>query len=198
MKYIVFGSGGLAKELIGYLLDDGHEVVKVVSTEPFNNPEFKYEVAKKAGVVKSGVRFLLAVADSGVKRKIVSENEDLWDSYFHRSCYVSRYAKIGRGVVLAPQALVVGDGEVGDFVFLNINVIVAHDSKVGHYSSLMPNAAVLGGCLVGEDVFIGTGAYVLPGKNVGDGAKLSAGSVVRHNVQEQVTVYGDPARPKAA
>lgn len=196
MRYIIFGSGGMAKELIGYLLDDGHEIECLVSTEPLD-PSFKYPVFHKAPVAH-GARYLLAVSDPATKRKLVSENEDKWDSFFHSSCYVSRHASVGRGSILAPRAILAGNPVVGNFVFLNTQSTIGHDAYVGHYSSLMPNAEVCGNCSIGDDALIGIGAYVLQGRSVGNGARVSAGAIVRHNVEEKETVYGDPARPKAA
>lgn len=198
MRFVIFGSGGAAKELIGYLLDDGHSVECVVSTEPFNNKAFDYPVVGKLERHSAGVRYLLAVSDPQIKRKIVQENDELWDSYFHSTAYVSRHSRIGRGCILAPQSILAGDPELGNFVYFNTNATVGHDSRIGHYSTLMPNSEVCGDCDVGEDVFIGIGAYVLPGRKVGNGAKVSAGAVVRNNVQDLQTVYGDPAKPKAA
>ena len=40
MRFVVFGSGGMAKEVIGYIETSGHVVDYVVSTELFNNPAF--------------------------------------------------------------------------------------------------------------------------------------------------------------
>ena len=197
MRYVVFGSGGLAKEMIGYLLDDGHEIVCVVSSEQFGGEAFKYPVVPRLDHVEDGIRYLLAVSDPATKRKIVSENEDRWDSYFHSSCFVSRHSRIGRGSILAPQSIVAGDAELGNFVFFNTNATVGHDATIGHYSTLMPNSEVCGECVVGEDVMVGIGAYVLPGRRVGDGGKVSAGAIVRNNVQEKETVYGDPAKPRS-
>ena len=92
-QYVIFGSGGLAKELIAYIEEEGtHDVVCVVSTEPFNNKRY----AAKYPVVESiregafpGAEFLLAVADPDVKQAIVAKNEERWGTYIHRTATVS-------------------------------------------------------------------------------------------------------------
>lgn len=196
MKVAIFGSGGLAKELIGYLLDDGgYEIECVVSTEPFNNPAFRYPVVARPPQI-SGLKYLLAVSDPALKRQFAGANEDRWVSYAHKSAFVSPHARIGKGCILTPQSVVAGDATLGDFVFFNTNATVGHDSTIGSYSTLMPNSEVCGDCDVGEGVFIGIGAYVLAGKKVGDRAKVSAGAVVRHDIPAGATVYGDPAKPR--
>lgn len=195
MKVAIFGSGGLGKEVIAYLYGDPrYHIVGVVSTEPFNNPAYKFKVLAKAPVDVEG--YILAIADPAIKRKVVSENADKWITYIHPSCQISHYATIGKGCLFAPQAILAGDSVIEDFVFLNTNATVGHDSIVRHYATLFPNAEVCGNCDIGEDVIFGIGAYALPNVHIARGAKVSAGSVVRKSILEAVTVYGDPAKPR--
>jgi len=196
MKLAVFGTGGLAKELIGYLVSDGHEVAYAVSTEKFSGSS-KFDNVPVYGRVQGGVDgYVLGVSEPDIKRKLVAENEDRWITFAHSSAFVSPHATVGRGCILTPQTIVAGDCVLGNFGFMNTNASVGHDSRIGDYSTLMPNSEVCGNVIVGEDVFIGIGAYVVPYKNVGNRAKLSAGCVVRHPVAEDTTVYGDPAAPR--
>lgn len=86
MKYIIFGSGGFAKEVIDYVEDDGHEIVSVVSTMKFNSEMY----AKRHTVINQvdddllsaypDAKFLLAVGDVNVKKIIVNKNTDRWAS----------------------------------------------------------------------------------------------------------------------
>lgn len=193
MRFVVFGSGGMAKEVIGYLESDGHEVAYVVSPEPFNSVAFanSYDVYKKHP--GGNLPCLLAVADPVIKRRIVAEYPDApWMTYAHSSAFVSRHATIGRGCIFAPQALVCGDPEVGEFCFFNTNATIGHDSVLGAYSTLFPNTEVCGDCDLGEDCLLGIGAYVVPGMTLPAGSKVSAGAVVRESLAAPATVYGDP------
>ena len=49
-------------------------------------------------------------------------------------------------------------------------------------------------CRLGHDVWIGVGSLVLPNVAIGDGAIVSAGSVVKHDVPPYAIVGGNPAR----
>jgi len=189
----------MAKEVLCYLDGDArYEVVCVVSTEQFNNPEYAdvFPVLSEAPADVDG--YILAVADPAVKRQIVARNEDKWITYAHSSVFISRYAKVGRGCVFAPQSLVCGDPVIEDFVFFNTNATVGHDSIIRKYATLYPNSEVCGGCDIGQDVIFGIGAYAFPNVNVAAGAKVSAGAIVRKSVLEAVTVYGDPAKARTA
>lgn len=188
MRFVVFGSGGMAKEVIGYIETSGHVVDYVVSTELFNNPAFDYDVREDY----VGGKAILAVADPVLKRKIVAAHPDAdWQNFVHWSAFMSPHATIGRGCVFAPHALICGDPVIGDFCFFNTNATIGHDSRLGAYSTLFPNTEVCGDCDIGEGVIMGIGAYVIPGIRIPAGSKVSAGAVVRESVNQRSTIYGD-------
>ncbi len=195
MRIVIFGSGGLAKELIGYV-EGTHEVVGIVSTEPLNNPAYKFDVWPSVPEGLGDVGYLMGVSDPAIKRKIVAENKDRWISYVHPTCTVSSYVKMGKGCVLTPQSIVVADAMLGDFVFINTNGTVGHDSIIGSFTTMFPNTEVCGNCVIDEDCIFGIGSYVLPNVKLPRGTKVSAGAVVRKSVESACTLYGDPARPR--
>lgn len=198
MRYVIFGSGGLAKELIGYLYGK-HDIACVVSTEPFNNFEFARQfkvVPKLHRGEHPDAAFLLGVAQPEVKRKIVAENEDRWATFIHPTATVSPFATIGRGCILTPQTIVVGDAVLGDFVFMNTNATVGHDAVIGDYTTMFPNTEVCGNCTLGQDVIMGIGSYVIPNVALPSKTKVSAGAIVRKSIDTPTTLYGDPAKPR--
>jgi len=200
-KYVIFGSGGLAKEIIGYLVEmygDDHGIVAVVSSEPFNNSKYNQFVVKDSIGIDEypEAKYLLAVADPRTKRLIVEKNADRWTSFIHSSAHVSPFAEIGKGCILTPQSIVAGDAVLGNFVFFNSNATVGHDSFIGDYTTLYPNTEVCGNCNIGKDCIFGIGAYVVPNVNLPDGTKVGAGSVVWESISEKCTLVGNPAKPK--
>jgi maltose O-acetyltransferase len=46
---------------------------------------------------------------------------------------------------------------------------------------------------IGDDVWIGGGTIICPGVTIGNGAVIAAGSVVIHDVPDNVMVAGNPA-----
>lgn len=187
---MIFGSGGLAKELVAYL--EPGEVVCCVSTE--KTPVYDLEIRDSAEGIDA--TFLLAVADPEIKKKIVSENPDRWGTFIHPTATVSRYAKVGKGCIIGPQAILAGNPVVGNFVFMNTNATIGHDSTVGDWVTMFPNTEICGGCEIGESCLFGIGSYVLPSKRLVAGVKVSAGSIVRHHVETACTVQGNPAKPR--
>ncbi len=201
MKYIIFGSGGFAKELIDYVESDGHEIVAVVSTQPFDNQEYNQKYKVVDAVSKDHYQdagYLLAVADAGLKKLLVEKNADRWVTFVHSKSHVSKHAKIGRGSIVCPFATVLGDSIVGEFATLNVYVCVAHNNVVGDFVTYSPYSGTMGNCSIGNNCFFGTSAYAIPGVTLAENCKLSAGSVLRKSyTQPGDVLVGNPAKPKA-
>jgi sugar O-acyltransferase (sialic acid O-acetyltransferase NeuD family) len=199
MKYIIFGSGGLSKEVIDLVESDGNKVIGVVSTLNFDNKTYSdiYKVySSYENILDTESKFLLAVADPELKRKLVSINPDRWETFIHSSAHVSKFAQIGKGTIVCPHAIINGDAIVGDFVTLNNYTHIAHDSIVGNYSTFSPYSGIMGHCSVGEDTFFGTAAYSIPNVKLGNKIKVSAGSMVRHSYSFECVLQGNPAKPR--
>lgn len=199
MKYVIFGSGGFSKEVIDDVESDGNRVIGVVSTQEFDNKTFNdlYKVySSYLEVVDTDAKFLLAVADPELKRKLVSINPDKWDSFIHSSAHVSKFSTIGKGTIICHHAAVNGDAVIGKFVTLNNYTLIAHDCVVGDYSTFSPYSGIMGHCSVGQDTFFGTAAYSIPKVKLGDKIKVSAGSMVRHSYSFECVLRGNPAKPR--
>jgi carbonic anhydrase/acetyltransferase-like protein (isoleucine patch superfamily) len=129
---------------------------------------------------------------------------------------------IGKGVFLAPTAVIVGDVRIGDRANVWFGAVLRGDSsyvEIGEECSIQDNVvihcaddlptiigdrvtvghgALLEGCRVEEEALIGMGAIVLQRALVGSGAMVAAGAVVseRTEVIPGVLAAGVPAREK--
>jgi len=198
MKYVVFGSGGFAKEVISYIESDNHEVVAVVSTQPFNCSSYnKYKIYEKLeeGMFPQAT-FIMGVGDINIKKIFVSQNENRWGNFIHSSCHVSPHAKLGVGMVMCPYSSILGDAVVGDFVTFNVYSCVTHDNVIGNYITFSPYCGTMGNCEIGDECFFGTAAYCIPKVKLGNNIKVSAGSIVRHSYDNECVLLGNPAKPR--
>jgi sugar O-acyltransferase (sialic acid O-acetyltransferase NeuD family) len=201
-EYVIFGSGGLAKEIIGYLIEmhgHNHGIRAVVSTELFNNRVYNEMFSVRESLKPNefpDAKFILAVAEPKTKRAIVEKNEDRWTTFIHSSASISPFARYGKGCVFTAQTILAGDPEIGDFVFLNTNATIGHDAIVGSYTTMFPNTEICGNCIIGEDCVFGIGSYVVPNVTLPSKTKVGAGSVVWKSVEESCLLVGNPAAPK--
>jgi maltose O-acetyltransferase len=131
-----------------------------------------------------------------------------------------RLGTVGAGAVIRPpfHCDYGFNIHLGDDVFLNFNcvildvvaVTIGDGTQIGPavqiYAADHPRDAAqrragleLGRPVtIGTNVWIGGGAIILPGVTIGDDAVIGAGSVVTHSVASDLTVLGNPARPRKA
>jgi sugar O-acyltransferase (sialic acid O-acetyltransferase NeuD family) len=199
MDYVIFGAGGFAKEVISYVLDDGHNILAVVSDDDFNNQDYNSSFVIKRNLTRGEFptsKFILAVGDINYKKQIVQKNEDRWGTFVHRTAHVSKFAKVGRGCVVSPNSLIAADAVVGNFVTLNISSAITHDNVIGDYCTFSPYAGTMGHCKIGDECFFGTAAIVVPKVQLPAQTKVSAGGIVKKSIEVAATLYGDPAVPR--
>jgi gamma-carbonic anhydrase len=134
--------------------------------------------------------------------------------------YLGRKPKLGKGVYLAPGAVVLGDVTLGDYssVWCNavlrgdINRIVVgrrtniQDNAVLHLADDLPcilgndvtvgHAAIVHACTVGDQVLIGMGSVILDGAVIGKQSLVGAGALVTPGtrIPPSSLVLGSPAR----
>ena len=71
---------------------------------------------------------------------------------------------------------------------------MGHHTTVGNFVTIGPGSNIAGGVRVGDGAYIGMGAIVLNDLRIGSGALVGAGSVVTKDVDDEVEVYGVPAK----
>jgi len=112
----------------------------------------------------------------------------------HRTAFVERTARLGRGVFIGPCAVVHVGARVGRGTIVNTGAIVEHDCEVGDWVHLAPGVTLGGDVVIGEGAFVGLNATILPGVRIAPWAVVGAGAVVIRNVGEGKAWVGNPAR----
>jgi len=92
-----------------------------------------------------------------------------------RRLYRLRGTKVGRGVVIGPNV-----------------IIVTHDSSYHCIQQDIP--LIRREVIIKRNVYIGAGAIILPGVTIGEYSIVAAGSVVTKDVPPHTVVAGVPAR----
>jgi len=205
-RTILVGGGGFGREVLSWA-QDAHTVGSLGKVDYFidDNPlatlsseyDCEYLGAIKDLSIRPDDKFLLGIASPNVKRKIyenLSDHLDKFLSLIHPSAVVARTAKIGRGVIVCPFALVSADTKIHDFVTINTMSSIGHDSVIGSFSTLSGHVDITGQVTVGDEVFFGTGAKVVPRIKIGANSKIGAGCTVMRSVPENSTYFTQPAK----
>ena len=115
----------------------------------------------------------------------------------------------GDYVVLDPKAFVGYGGKIGNFcrigkgalignsVIIKDGCIIAEECVIENNVFMGPNCSVLRdqikakcGVKICNGAFIGAGSIIFPYVRIGKNAVIGAGSIIRHDVDENSTVYG--------
>lgn len=103
---------------------------------------------------------------------------------------IGRNVEVGYFVIidnLYPELITIED----DATIAARTTILAHDEALAYARG---GRQVVKPVRVGRGSFVGVHCVVLPGASIGAGAVVGAGSVVTHEVPENATVTGVPAR----
>lgn len=142
--------------------------------------------------------FVCAIGSPADKVKytgIIESKGGTFVNVVHPSVVFGHNVKLGKGIILCPQAVVSSDVTIGDHAHVNLGSIVAHDVVVGPYCQINSNATLSGGVVLGRAVEVSSNAVFLPGAVAEDDSFIGAGSVVLKRVGAGQRVFGAPAKP---
>jgi len=202
-KILIVGAGGLGREVYTWLCDTGKsdQILGFINDVSDALDSYDYPV-KILGDIKNhecltDVVYVMAVMSPNGKSKVASLLKAKgceFMTFIHPTAIVAPNAKLGKGVVITPGCIVSCDVEMGDFVFLNTQSTLGHDVKVGSYTSINGKVEISGFVEIGKGVTIGSRVVVLPKKKIASGTTVGAGSVVVGNINQPITVFGNPAK----
>lgn len=208
----VYGAGGFGREVMpvvrlremaggtdgwrAVFIDDSATGEKVGDHDALTLDQFADEDAATREAV-------LAVGSGDIRRKLADKCRAAGvplGTLIAPNAMVLDNVEIGEGAVLCPFTMVTSDTRIGSLFQANIYSYVAHDCIVGDRVTLAPGAKVNGNVEIGDDVYIGTGAVIKPGTpdrklSIGAGAVIGMGAVVTKDVEPGATVVGNPAKP---
>lgn len=104
---------------------------------------------------------------------------------------------VGDNSWIGPNVVLDGSGglEIGDFVTVSANVMIASHSSVLHMLSGGKVPIERKKTVIGSRCVIGPGALVMMGVTIGNNVVVAPHSVVSRNVKPNSIVRGHPARP---
>lgn len=212
-RVVVIGASGFGRECLDTVeamqaAGADVEIVGVIDDSPsmVNVDRLSARGIRHLGSIESflaqgdkGVAYVVGIGSPEVRRRIVEQLDVLGYAAFtaiHPAAVIGSQPSFADGVVVCAGAVVSTNVRLGRHVHINPNATIGHDADLSDFVSVNPGAVISGEVMVESEVLIGAAATVLQGLSVGANAVVGAGSVVVHDVANECTVVGVPARVK--
>jgi sugar O-acyltransferase (sialic acid O-acetyltransferase NeuD family) len=204
-RVVIIGAGGHGREVaeilrnshrdstvLGFVDDKTDRDQKVINDLPILGGWSWFE-----GVDRSELFVICAVGLPQIRKRLVARAASLGLSFCNAvasSAYISPTAKIGRGVMIFPNAVISSDCVVGDHSIVNVGATISHDSLLGCYATVNPGVHVAGNVSVEDGCYLGIGSNIIHGVSIGAWSVVGGGAVVTCDLPGDVTAVGVPAR----
>jgi sugar O-acyltransferase (sialic acid O-acetyltransferase NeuD family) len=205
-KVLVWGAGGHGKVTMDALLAIGEWEVAGILDEDEKKSGTEV-LGVKVFSLKGGVAEAAKRLDCGRVAIAIGDNYARFEKFqqvrgaglttvnvVHPSAHVSRFVKLGEGVVILAGATINPGTTIEDNVCVNTSASVDHDNHLERSCHIFPNATLTGGVRIAEFAYVGSGAVIAPNLTVEKYSYVGAGAVVLANVAEGTVVFGVPAQ----
>ncbi len=112
----------------------------------------------------------------------------------HPSSRIGTNVHIGRGCYIGAYTIVAADAYIDDYNFIQSHTVIGHDVRIGKWNRIDSFVFFVGGTSMGEGCMVHTRAMVNHNVVIGNNAQIGACSLVLNNVEDNVSVFGVPAR----
>jgi sugar O-acyltransferase (sialic acid O-acetyltransferase NeuD family) len=206
-QLLLVAASGLAREVLDVVRASGsHEVVGLLDDDAGRSGELVGGVPILGGLgtvaQHPGADLVLCAGRGQARASLAARLADLGvtDARYtvvrHPSVDVPASSTVAPGSVLLAHVAVTADVRIGRHVVVMPNATLTHDDVLEDFVTVCANVA-LGGCVrVGAGAYLGMGASVRERTTVGAGALLGMGAALVTDLPEGETWVGVPARPQ--
>ena len=200
-KVIIVGSGSHAAEVNDIIVYNNSikkefEIVGFIDDNVENYKKYQFSSSFLGGIedhlVLKDYQYIIGIANVKYREKIVThllkQGADFL-SLIHYSSFISPSAKLGKGMVIAPNVNIGPNVVIDDYCMLNSRSSIGHDSIIGKYNVLSPNVCFSGFTKVGDNNLFGINSATIPYIKIGNNNKIAAGMVVDKNVKNDAVVF---------
>ena len=124
----------------------------------------------------------------------LKENGTKVATLIHPNAIVAKTARIGEGSVVMAGSVINPDALIERGCIINTLSVIEHDNVIDQFCHVSPGVNLAGSVTVAPFSHIGIGSCVIQGVHIGSGSIIGAGSTVLHDIPDNSTAVGSPAK----
>lgn len=201
-KYYFLGGGGFAIELYEYMSAEGKNVVGYYAQE--DNQDLSQFIPWLGDMDKTPYdkfdregKYILAIRLIKFRYKVIKFMEEMdleAGSFISKQAYYSKFAKLGKGTVAFPNAMITGNPVVGNFLFMDAFSIISHGDVMGSNIVIGPGVIVTGDSEIGNGVTFGVNSAILPGTRIGNNVEIAINTYPNRRVPDGSSILTPPGK----
>jgi sugar O-acyltransferase (sialic acid O-acetyltransferase NeuD family) len=206
-KFIIYGNGKLAQELLAVMNTDPRcQACGVTADRQYIADQTTFHglpLVPLEGVTErfppQQYRLIVTIGYGRMRsrREMFMKAKTLG---YHMPGYVAPGARLFRDVVMGENNLVFdmaylgSSGRIGDNNVIRPQVYVGHDFHIDSHSFIASGTTIGSGCRIGQMTFVGLGTTIVPQTVVADENLIGAGSLVTRDTERYGVYMGRPAK----
>lgn len=199
-KLIIIGAGGYAKSVLDSVDQYNYKMIGFIDEFKKEEEHLGYPIlANSLEELPDRESYVYFVAIGNNKKRqfwydALIERKLRIINVIDQTAIISPKAVIGNGCFVGKMAIINAYAEVGNNCIINTKALMEHGSRIGNHVNLSTNSVINGDVIVGEGSFIGSCSIVIGQKIIGKWSTVGAGAVTIHDVDDNITVAGVPAK----
>ena len=199
-KLIIIGAGGYAKSVIDSIDYYNYEIEGFIDEFSDKSEHLGYKILSNSldDIINKEKFYYFIAIGNNERRKIwfdkLLKNNLKTMNVVDKSAIVSSRAKIGTGNFFGKQAVVNSNATIGNNCVINTRALIEHGCIIEDNCNISTNTVLNGDVIVGEGSFVGSSSVTIGQLKIGKYSTVGAGAVVIHDVDDNVTVAGVPAK----
>ena len=134
-ELVIIGAGQYGQNVRDIVMSNG-------SYDTISFADDKSSIARytiEEAINLNGVDLFVAIGNPQIRESICHQLKEKCKnavSIIHRSAYVAKSAKIGKGCIVEPGAIINANVEIAEGTFICAGAIINHNSKIGSYAQI--------------------------------------------------------------